>query len=66
MFDELRVRHLVHGLDPAQVESSGEGIFAIHLVLQDRNERVQIELVAFGDNVLHEKKCQILKQIIDF
>jgi hypothetical protein len=55
VIDELRVGHFVHGLDPAQVEGAREGVLAVHLVLQYRNERVQVELVAFGHNVLEMK-----------
>ena len=49
------VRHLVHGLDPAQVESPREGVLAVHFLLKDRNKRVQVELVAFSHNVLLER-----------
>ncbi len=53
MIDELCVRHLIHGLDPAKVESPGERVLAVHLVLQDGDKCVQYEFVTLGDNVLH-------------
>jgi hypothetical protein len=53
MIDELRVRHLVHGLDPTEVESPSERVLAVHLVLQDGDKCVQYEFVTLSDNVLH-------------
>ena len=55
MIDELCVGDLVHGLDPAEVEGPGEGVLAVHLVLENRYESVQNELVTFGNNVLKKK-----------
>ena len=52
MIDELRVGDLVHGLDPAEVEGPGEGVFAVHLILENRHKRVQDKLVALRHNIL--------------
>ena len=55
MIDELCVGDLVHGLDPAEIEGPGEGVLAVHLVLQHGHKRVQDKLVALRHNILKNK-----------
>ena len=52
--DNRRVRHLVHGVDPAQVELAGKLVLAVHPLLQDGHKLGGLEALVVGDNVLEE------------